>query len=142
MQKLDEVNRSYKKFEINYDMKLDNIKDDVIAAIENTAARNQMDLSIHGAQLASLQTKLVKLERELEFCDERATIIKSLYFREIKRRWSLIPEAEKKTNSWLFDRTQTTFASWAESENVSAIYCISGLVSSNCLSYCEFGLRR
>lgn len=132
MRKLNAVNRSYKDFEIKYDLKLDQIRDEVIMAIENRSGSIQMDLSTHAAQLASLQTKLVNLEKELKICDERAAIIESLYFKEIKRRWALIPDAEQKTNDWLFDRAQTTFASWAESDNVSAIYCISGLVSSKC----------
>lgn len=130
-QKLDSVSRLYKEFDIKYDMKLDEIRDDVVEAIEKVAARTEMELSAHGAQLANLQEILVKLKKELNTCDERATFIRSLYFKEIRRRWSLIPDAEWKTNAWLFDRTQTTFASWAESENVSAIYCISGWVSFN-----------
>lgn len=50
VQKLDAVNRSYGKCEINYDMKLGEIKDSVIEAIKDI----QIDLSTHGAQLASL----------------------------------------------------------------------------------------
>lgn len=124
------MNQAYREFDIKYDIRLNEIRDEVIAAIKSMSAPNAKVLGIHGNQLGILNSKLVGLKKELDVCDTQAEVIKSLYFKEIKRRWSVIPEAEEKTNSWLFDRSKTNFASWAESKEVSAIYCISGLVSS------------
>lgn len=102
----------------------------MIAAITNMSKRSATDPIIREAELYNLKMKLEMLETELNLCDKQAKVIKSLYFEEIKRRWSQIPKAEEKTNSWLFDRSKTSFASWAESQEVSSIYYISGLVSS------------
>lgn len=79
------------------------------------------------ARLTSIGTKLDSLEKELQKCHQQASTIQSLYFPEIKRRWSRIPDAESMTNAWLFDPSQTSFSSWLESEG--GIYCVSGLVS-------------
>lgn len=114
----------------------------MIAAIttmsKTSAETSAMDPRIREAELQSLKIKLEMLENELTLCDKQAEVIKSLYFEEIKRRWSQIRKAEEKTNSWLFDSSKTSFASWAESKEVSSIYYISGLVSSEFPTYRGF----
>lgn len=130
MHSLKSLNQVHNDYDIKYDIKLDAIRDAVIAATK-MADHNQIDINQHSAHLVSLQTKLTEFEKELAVCNIQATTIKSLYFTALKRRWFQIPFAETRTNAWLFDPSQTNFASWAESPNVHGIYCISGLVSFN-----------
>lgn len=110
----------------------------MIAAIATMSKTSATDPRIRESELQSLEMKLRMLKNELTLCDKQAEVIKSLYFEEIKRRWSQIPKAEEKTNCWLFDRSRTSFASWAESKEVASVYYISGWVSSESSTYQGF----
>ena len=78
------------------------------------------------SQLRDLQDQLHILKEERYNCQRQYDIIQSLYFPELRRRWSMIPYAERGTNDWLFDRSKTTFVDWLESKD--GIYWISGRV--------------
>ena len=77
-------------------------------------------------QLTRLRDCLNELEVERSQRRRQASIIQSLYFREIRRRWEQIPDADALSNAWLFDRTKTDFMDWLESGN--GIYWITGKV--------------
>lgn len=77
-------------------------------------------------QLRDLQDQLNILKEEIYNVQRQYDIIQSLYFPELRRRWSKIPYAERGTNDWLFDHSKTTFVDWLESKD--GIYWISGRV--------------
>lgn len=73
------MNQQYREFDIEHDTKLNEIRDEVITAIQNTSVFNGKVPGIHGDELQSLKTKLVNLEIELAVCNAQAEVIKSLY---------------------------------------------------------------
>jgi hypothetical protein len=102
---------------------LDSLRGD-IARLTQSETENNTALA---ANLASLTTKLVVLDKNRELYRRQLKIVESLYFPELKRRQSDITDANRKTEKWVFDKHRTTFLDWLESGN--GIYWISGLVS-------------
>lgn len=103
---------------------LDSLRGD-IARLTQSEAENNTALA---ANLASLTTKLVVLDKNRELYRRQLKIVESLYFPELKRRQSDITDANRKTEKWVFDKHRTTFLDWLESGN--GIYWISGLAGS------------
>ncbi|KAH6955665.1 hypothetical protein BKA56DRAFT_503443 [Ilyonectria sp. MPI-CAGE-AT-0026] len=124
VRELKAISHSHLEAGIKYDLKLEEIKTSIL----ELTIQNKEDMTDQAAQLTSLGTKLASLEKEIETCHRQASVVQSLYFPEIKRRWSQIPESEMMTNNWLFDSSQTSFSSWLESDG--GIYHVSGLPGS------------
>ncbi|GKZ74569.1 hypothetical protein AnigIFM50267_000806 [Aspergillus niger] len=87
--------------------------------------RGQQEMQ--AAQLVLLMQSLRACEDERRICQHQLEVLRSLRFEELYRRWSSIEETERLTNSWLFDRSQTTFVEWLEGHD--GIYWISGKLS-------------
>lgn len=111
---------------INYELKLDFIRDEILRLATNHQGNGQLLATTKAAQLTSLKTKLDTLEKEHSICDRQSKVIESLYFPELHRRWSKIQEANQATNDWLFDPELTSFMHWLELQD--GIYWITGKV--------------
>lgn len=76
----------------------------------------------------SLLLKLNALTRERNTCVSRLKVLKSLYFPELKRRFTDITNAEANTLDWLYGESETSFPYWLSSQH--GIYWINGLAGS------------
>jgi hypothetical protein len=125
--KLDGLKKDQDALAINYDAKLDQIRDEILALV---GQKSVSEGATQMAQLASLKTKLDALGKEHMACINQAAIIKSLYFPVLRRRWSQIPKADKATNMWIFDPSLTSFTAWLGStDEDDGLYCITGRVN-------------
>ncbi|KAM0421390.1 hypothetical protein ACHAPT_010744 [Fusarium lateritium] len=114
---LNALRESQKQLGINYDFKLDGIQKDIL----RLAAESR-------GHLTALKEHLDLLEHERITCQRQSRVIRSLYFPELRRRWSQITDADQFTNTWLFDPTRTNFLEWLKGED--GIYWISGKAGS------------
>lgn len=121
MAAIDSLNRSGKDLGINFSSRLDDMQEDIKHLVEKSEIINDQL-----AQLTSLNTKLGNFEREQQEMRKQAKIIKSLHFTELNRRWSQIEDADRFTNAWLFDESQTAFSDWLK--NGEGMFWISGKV--------------
>lgn len=126
MSDLDAIRESQRQLGINYDSKLDGIQKDILRlAADNRKAQ--------GEQLTALKEHLDLLEQERITCQRQSSVIRSLYFPELRRRWSQITDADRFTNAWLFDPTRTNFADWLKGGD--GIYWISGKVRDTAYNF-------
>lgn len=136
MSRLKTIEKSHHTMSINYELKLDLIRDEILRLASNHQGNGELLATTKAAQLTSLKSKLDTLEKEHLICDKQSKVIESLYFPELRRRWSQIPEANQATNAWLFDPKLTSFMHWLEIQD--GIYWITGKVCfdgpSPCLS--------
>ena len=87
-------------------------------------------LETQAAMLTSLVTKLSFLQNEHLAAVEQVQVLESLYFPEIRRRYDQIPEAEQRTNQWVYDPSKTAFTDWLEStRHDDGLFYIFGKVS-------------
>ncbi|KAK7698052.1 hypothetical protein SLS64_012930 [Diaporthe eres] len=130
-QKLDRVNQAYREFDIKYDIRLNEIRDEVIAAIKSMSAPNAKVLGIHGNQLGILNSKLVGLKKELDVCDTQAEVIKSLYFKEIKQLTSIADTIRggRHYETWDFAELESVFEQVISNTEIDTRFCffIDGL---------------
>ncbi|KAI8716496.1 hypothetical protein NCS52_00943700 [Fusarium sp. LHS14.1] len=118
---LNALRESQRQLGINYDSKLDSIQKDILRlAADNRKAQ--------GEQLVALKRHLDLLEQERITCQRQSRVVRSLYFPELRRRWSQITDADQFTNAWLFDPTRTNFVELLN--NGDGIYWISGKAGS------------
>ena len=90
---------------------------------------NAQEIAFRTARLSSLKTKLDVLPKEHNACIQQNKTIRSLYFPEIRRRWSHIPHADEASNAWVFDEERTPFVEWLNSKEKSdGLFCITGRV--------------
>jgi hypothetical protein len=106
---------------ITYDNSIDDIKQDIfgltnVGRIEALSAR----------QLSQLQERLDSFAKEYETRRYASKVLRRLNFAEIRRRWGRITDAEKNTNTWIFDRAKTRFLDWLEAGR--GIFWITGRV--------------
>ncbi|KAF7536590.1 hypothetical protein G7054_g4399 [Neopestalotiopsis clavispora] len=92
------------------------------------------------AQLTSLNTKLHNLDKEQKYQQKQVKAIKSLHFAQLHRRWSRIEIADKFTNSWLFDESQTTFLEWLREGK--GMFWISGKPGSGKSTLMKFAFAK
>lgn len=111
---------------INYDAKLDHIQDSILRLAESGTSQGS-DTSL----LEQLKDHLASLEAERTLRRRQTAIIKSLYFKGIRRRWDAVADADKHTNTWLFDGSKTDFLEWLESG--TGMYWITGKVRQGSL---------
>lgn len=79
------------------------------------------------AEVETLREDLEKMEAVAKKSRVQTQFIKSLYFKEIQRRWNSIINADERTNAWLYD-SGTKFATWLKADGRSVFY-VNGLVS-------------
>lgn len=126
MSRLKTIEKLHHTMSINYELKLDIIRDEISRVASNYQRNVELLATTKAARLTSLKTKLDTLEKEHLICDKQSKVIESLYFPELHRRWSRIPEASQETNAWLFDTELTSFMHWLELQD--GIYWITGKV--------------
>ncbi|GKZ28320.1 hypothetical protein AbraIFM66950_003577 [Aspergillus brasiliensis] len=88
----------------------------------------QAQQEMQAEQLVLLMQKLRTCEDERRIFQHQLEVLRSLRYEVLYRRWYSIAEVEPSTNSWLFDRSQTTFIEWLE--DYDGIYWISGKAGS------------
>ncbi|RYP08545.1 hypothetical protein DL765_008750 [Monosporascus sp. GIB2] len=131
MVKLAEIEASHKKMEIQDGSKLNLIREDILRLTKQTQQNSEMRAAAQAAQLASLKTKLDILQREQSTCARQIKVLESLYFPELRRRWSQIRKADQRSNEWIYDRQQTSFMSWLESQKKGdGLFYITGRAGS------------
>ena len=106
---------------IGYDSSLDVTEKDIA---ELTSATETSPYTPN--QLKTLKQRLTEFSEEYNTRRTSSQIIQSLNFVELRQRYQRIPETERFTNSWLFDRAKTGFLDWLESG--TGIFWISGKV--------------
>ncbi|KAF3073827.1 hypothetical protein CFAM422_004410 [Trichoderma lentiforme] len=122
MSELKSLKESQNELNISRDNDLDNILTEILGyTIKTDAEPTEIERDHLKTCLSSLRETANK-ERQ------RFKIIKSLYFPEFQRRWGQIPDAEQRTNTWLFNECETNFVNWLESGN--GIYWIQGMAGS------------
>lgn len=121
---IENLNRSRDEFDINFSCRLDDMREDIQGLLKKS--RN---ISNQLAQLTSLSTKLSNFDKEQHRRQKQATVIKSLHFTELHRRWSRIEDADQFTNAWLFDQSQTSFVEWLR--HGRGMFWISGKVDKS-----------
>ena len=132
MSRLKAIENLHNRMGINYELKLDLIRDEILRLANNYQGNGELLTTTKAAQLTSLKTKLDTLEKEHSICDKQSKVIESLYFPELHRRWSQISEANEATNAWIFDPKLTSFMHWLELQD--GIYWITGKVCFKRLS--------
>ncbi|KAK4201018.1 hypothetical protein QBC40DRAFT_348184 [Triangularia verruculosa] len=103
---------------------LNNIWDDVLRL---TASAQAVKPQQYDSQIGDLTRRLRSFTDEFSNCQRTYQVIKSLVFVEIRRRFSLIPEAENSTNEWLMQE-KTGFRKWLESGD--GIFWVTGKAGS------------
>lgn len=127
MIKLEEIEASYKRMDIQDGSKMDLIREDILRLTKKTQQNNEMRAATQGAQLVSLKTKFEILQREQATCTRQIKVLESLYFPELRRRWYQIQKADQRSNEWVYDSQQTSFVSWLEKKDDGLFY-ITGKV--------------
>lgn len=84
--------------------------------------RDEIQASVKEEGLAGLSTKLIMLQKEQSLCTMQMKVLESLYFTEIRRRWRQIQNADKGSNEWIYDLTQTSFISWLEGRKEGDVF--------------------
>ncbi|KAK8061161.1 hypothetical protein PG997_015382 [Apiospora hydei] len=134
MAEIEVLSRSKDELAINLSSRFEDIQDDILRLSEKSA-----DLDTQAAQLRSLVTKLESFQRERSNWQKKIGVIESLHFEDIKRRWSNIEEADKFTNSWLFDESQTSFLAWLKGG--SGMFWIGGKAGSGKSTLMKFASK-
>ena len=80
-----------------------------------------------GTSLDELYTILNSLSEKGRTLERQQAVLRSLLFKELKRRQNIIDEAHFKTLKWLFSKSKTNFLTWLESG--TGIYWVNGEVS-------------
>jgi len=123
---LEEVKKAQGALAMHYDAKLDQIRDEILALV---GQNDRSEQAIQMAQLASLITKFDALGKEHTACTKQNALLKSLYFRELHKRWTKIRKADRASNTWIFDTSLTPFTVWlASTEEDDGLFCITGRV--------------
>lgn len=106
-----------------YAAQLYQIKEDILRIVNKDA-----DTDPESSFSSSLLLKLNAFTRERDSCVMRLKVLKSLYFPELRRRFTDIMNADDNTLKWLYDQSQTSFPHWLASQH--GIYWINGLAGS------------
>lgn len=109
--------------EAGYATQLYQIREDILQIVTKDANTDP-----NSSCSNSLLFKLNAFTRERDSCITRLKVLKSLYFPELRRRFTDITNAEANTLDWLYDRSQTSFPHWLDSQH--GIYWINGLAGS------------
>ena len=120
IQALDEKTEALK---ISTGTKLDEFRKELIALL--VAQSNSSTLSSSGGD--DITSKLVAFTEEAENLERQQSFLEGLMFDSMKQRHDTIHKTHKKTDDWIFERPETGFRAWLESEG--GIYWVKGKVS-------------
>jgi hypothetical protein len=129
MKRLGEIQKSQAKFQVQGESGINLIRDDILRLTKITLPKGDIHDASQTAELTSLYSKLVALNREQARCTHQMSILKSLYFADLSRRWSRIVDAADASNEWMFDRQRIPFMMWLESSDEDdGLFYITGRV--------------
>ena len=137
MERFAEIKSSQEKFDLQGESRMNLIRDDILRLTTQTLPKRDMQAASRTAELTSLVSKLLALNTEQARCAHQTSVLKSLYFTGLSRRWGQIVEAAQSSNEWVFDRQKTSFVMWLESPNKDdGLFYITGkvCVRSPCLT--------
>jgi hypothetical protein len=105
------------------------IRDDILSLSEKTPRDLQKWESTQAARLTALGLKFDVLLKEQTSCTYQLEVLRSLHFREIRKRWYGIKTADQMSNEWIYDSRRASFTSWLESDAPNdGIFYITGKV--------------
>ncbi|KAL7783452.1 hypothetical protein V8C37DRAFT_413714 [Trichoderma ceciliae] len=113
----------HQELAIDYDSSLDDIQSDILGLTKV----DRIEL-LSGEQLSQLKERLDSFAGEYKSRRHTSQILQRLNFVEIRRRWDRIPDTEKNTNTWIFDRAKSSFLDWLEAGR--GIFWITGKAGS------------
>lgn len=117
MSKLRAVQSTQVEFGINYQSQFDNIKRDILEMLMIRERDDKIQVASQAATLESLNTKLGCFLDEYARSSFYNEVIKSLYFKEIHRRFAQVAIADKHSNDWIYDPRLTNFVAWLQSRS-------------------------
>ncbi|KAH9862815.1 hypothetical protein J1614_010908 [Plenodomus biglobosus] len=126
MSKLREVEILRQELGVEQNTKLDALKAELAHLAKECQEQSREHQEIQAIILESLITNLDSLRREHVTILEQVRVLESLYFTKITRRFDMIPDADERTNEWVYDTTKTGFTQWVEStkQNDGLFYII------------------
>ena len=105
------------------------IRDDILNLSKKTRRDLQRLNSAQAARLTALGLKFDVLLKEQTSCAYQLEVLRSLHFREIRKRWYGIKTADQMSNEWIYDSRRASFTSWLESDAPGdGIFYITGKV--------------
>lgn len=113
----------HQELAIDYDSSLDDIQSDILGLTKI----DRIEL-LSGEQLSQLKERLDSFAGVYKSRRHTSQILQRLNFVEIRRRWDRIPDTEKNTNTWIFDRAKSSFLDWLEAGR--GIFWITGKAGS------------
>lgn len=130
MAKLMAVQNMQRDIGIEQQYKLGVVKAEIMSLTSKLAEKTNENLNAQTDALSNLSARLDDIQLRHTAALEQIQVLESLYFVEIRRRFDQIPDAEQRTNEWIYDPTQTTFASWLESTDPNdGLFYVFGKVS-------------
>lgn len=130
MSKLREVELLRQELGVEQNTKLDALKAELASLASECQARGREHHDCQTNILEKMITNLKILQQEHVTMVEQVRVLESLYFTEITRRYDMIPNADQRTNEWVYDPTKTSFTQWLEStEQDDGLFYIIGKVS-------------
>ena len=130
MSKLREVEILRQELGVEQNTKLDSLKAELAHLAKECQEQSREHQEVQAVILESLITNLESLRQEHHTMVEQVSVLESLYFTEITRRFDMIPDADQRTNEWVYDPTKTSFTQWLEStEQNDGLFYIIGKVS-------------
>jgi 2-oxoglutarate dehydrogenase complex dehydrogenase (E1) component-like enzyme len=130
MSKLREVEILRQELGVEQNTKLDALKAELAHLAKECQEQSREHQEIQAVILESLITNLESLRREHVTMVEQVRVLESLYFTEITRRFDMIPDADQRTNEWVYNPTETNFTRWLQStEQNDGLFYIVGKAS-------------
>lgn len=107
------------------------VKNDDKDTSDEEAEKEEMQLATQVQLLTNSIVKLQMLQRGGASSLKQIEVVRSLYFKEVFRRFEKIVEADPDSNEWVFDSLKTTLPFWLESSQENdGLYYIFGKVRS------------
>ncbi|EJT69004.1 hypothetical protein GGTG_13401 [Gaeumannomyces tritici R3-111a-1] len=103
VKELKSLREMHQNYNINTEFKLDQIRQDIHVMATNKEV-----------ELAALKERLECLDAERKVSKQQTEVLESLFFQDLHRRFYRIPESDKYTSEWLFNRGKTSFGDWLE----------------------------
>ena len=129
MMRLKQLEASQDAENVRHVSHMTQIRDDILALSQKSQQDIQRWDATQAARLTTLGLKFDVLLKEQASCTYQLDVLRSLHFREIRKRWYNIKEADRFSNEWMYDPRRTSFISWLESEAPGdGIFYITGKV--------------
>lgn len=129
MRKLKDLEASQDAENVRHISHMTQIRDDILSLSEKPQRDFQKWDSTQAARLTALGLKFDVLMKEQISCTYQLEVLKSLHFREIRKRWYGIKTADQMSNEWIYDSKKASFTSWLKSDAPGdGIFYITGKV--------------